>query len=114
MRALYHPHLHAEYIATLQPADMTERECNWEFIKREGFVPNYLDEKNPGPAHELIEVLRGEGWDFYHDWIAGQPHSIICTKQTGGETDPAFCSLSPTFCRAVAEAYLKVRGEWIE
>jgi hypothetical protein len=45
-RTLYHPSLHTEYIATLTPADMTERECNPVFMWREGFIPDYLHDLN--------------------------------------------------------------------
>lgn len=82
--------------------------------------PNYLDEKNPRPAHELIEVLRGEGWL----WSSGHidPADKLFKE---GETW-YYCDFSrpdgtdgvdtyaPTFCHAVAEAYLRVRGKWQE
>lgn len=114
MRSLYHPQIHAEYVATLQPADMTERECNWAFIQREGLVQNYLDEKNPGPAHELIEVLRSEGWIFecgirYKLWTAS-----FAQENVDGSLRSVTTTHAPTFCHAVCECFLKVRGKFTE
>ena len=109
MRSLYHPQIHAEYVATLQPADMTERECNWTFIQREGLVQNYLDEKNPGPAHELIEVLRSEGWFITVYFLESAMVEVEIKNYDGGKQ---YVSCSTTFCRAVCECFLKGRGKW--
>lgn len=102
----------------------TQREClqwreslpnespykNWEVIPHYSDPPNYLDEKNPGPAHELIEVLRGEGCFI-----------TITISVLGTEIGVVFEGVhyhagikrqgAPAFCRAVCEAYLKVRGK---
>lgn len=76
---------------------------------------DWLNDANA--AHELIEVLRGEGWrvelgaDMVEEW------GCTFTKY-----DPAvpgsilfqYHGSAPTFCRAVCEAYLKVRGKWTD
>jgi hypothetical protein len=45
-RSLYHPGIVPEYTATLQVADMTERQCNESFVFREGMVPDYYEGKD--------------------------------------------------------------------
>ena len=60
MRALYHPELHREFVATLQEADMTERECNWVFIQREGMIQNYCADLNA--MHSAL-TAQGQGFN---------------------------------------------------
>lgn len=48
---------------------MTERVCNWEYMKREGFVMDYCSDLNA--CHEMEKTL--------HDSHANDEWSIYCT-----------------------------------
>ena len=74
------------------------------------FGPNYLDETNPGPSHQLIEMLRLDAWRFkWQLWPNSEDNHATFTRGKVSVT-----VIAPTFCRAVAEAFAKCKGIWKE
>jgi len=63
MRALYHPLLVPEYVATLKVADMTERQYNQVFLWREGNIPDYLHDFNA--MRSAIQILNQNQLDEF-------------------------------------------------
>lgn len=108
-RALYHPTIVPEYVATLQPADMTERQCNEEFIWREGMVPDYPKDLNA--MYDAEGVLTLEQLVAYAE--------TLCSLTSSEET----CDLNPSLAEynllhatasQRAEAFLRAIGKWKE
>jgi len=104
MRSLYHPQLVPEYVNELQPADMTERECNPVFIFREGLIPDYPNDLNAmREAEETLTEHQREAyfnnltepmpWDFHGGLAWWSVHSTA---------------------RQRAEAFLKTLNLWKE
>lgn len=118
-RSLYHPELSREYIATLQPADMTEPKCSNEFIMREGMIPNYCNDLNAMHdvwasfdfeqkmefAFELRQVVRNK-WDRDHEafksMFVDEPPQVQLAETANASAHQR------------AEAFLKVVGKWKE
>jgi hypothetical protein len=105
MRTLYHPQIAPEYVATLQPADMTERECNPVFIWREGLIPDYLNDLNA--MHEAEKTLDGmAAWRFTQVlWTVIQPD-----KFANYELERVVMANASQR----AEAFLRTIGKWKE
>lgn len=71
---------------------------------------DWLNDANA--AHELIEVLRGEGWRVrieMPEHLGPKDYVRVELFRPSEQRGPYYAS---TFCRAVCEAYLKVRGKW--
>ena len=67
--------------------------------------PNYIEKYRL--THELIEVLRGEGWRLRITAMRGGGWDVVA--------DDKFHSINAynsEFCRTVCECFLKVRGKW--
>lgn len=64
-------------------------------------------------AHELIEVLRGEGWTIAATWGRAKTGTSSLSCLAHNELH-IISATAPTFCLAVAEAFLKCRGKWKE
>lgn len=92
-------------LAQFHEALERERKPDWEKWLNE-LADNYLDESNPRHAHELIEVLRGEDWHFEIHTLGNKWHFLLSKTEREPQQSKG------TFCRAVAECYLKVRGKW--
>ena len=97
MRALYHPELHREFVATLQEADMTERECNWMFIQREGMIQDYCSDLNA-----IQGAILSLGFDELLTWHV---HNRDIAYRDG--TSPELTNASQR-----AEAFLKAINAW--
>ena len=105
MRALYHPELHREFVATLREADMTERECNWVFIQREGMIQNYCADLNA--MHDAEESLsHNERVNF----LAHLESSVIGSEFLALRHWPRVHATA----RQRAEAFLRTKGLWKE
>lgn len=105
MRALYHPLLVPEYVATLQPADMTERECNPVFLWREGMIPDYLNDLNS--IHEVEKSLSMHQSANYEVLL----DEVVNREFHRDET----CLIVPDWHATAAqraEAFLKCLGKW--
>lgn len=100
MRCLYHPQLLNE---KLQPADMTERECNWAFIKREGCVEDYTTDLNA--MHEAEATIESKAGYLRCLWkvVTGKPMTSYASN------DVEFCVTCAT-ARQRAEAFIRAKG----
>lgn len=94
MRCLYHPELIKPL--ELELADMTERECNWAFIEREGMIPNYHSDLNA--IHEAEKNLTEKQQVWYLQRLtqvryrAGVSGMIACmVDKTTFATAPQRC-----------------------
>lgn len=107
-RALYHPELHRELVATLQPADMTERQCNAEFLWREGMVPDFPGELNA--MHDAEQILNNDQCQLFAELLVdlnnGDPLRV------GWEY--RYWAAAHATAALRAECLLKATGKWTE
>jgi len=113
MRALHHPSLHQELVATLKPADMTERQCNEAFLWREGMIPDFPTDLNA--MHEAEESL----YPLQHQQFCLFLHKSIMGTMDNFDINGT-CNLE-CISRVVkstaaqrAEALLRTIGKWTE
>lgn len=104
-RSLYHPSLHADYIAEqLTPADMTERQCNEVFMWREGMIPDYPTDLNA--MHEAEKTLTRKQGVHFRLWLS---------RNSDGP-NALFLTVEQAMCHAAAhqraEAFLRAIGRW--
>lgn len=117
-RALYHPILSAELVSTLQPATMTERQCNDLFIWREGFIPDYLNDLNA--AIQLCDELAGKGWNcelnngLDKTWECEFVKHSDESNATIGERSKRHYGAADKLSAAICDAFLKTIGKWVD
>ena len=81
---------------------MTERECNWTFIQREGLIPNYCADLNA--MHEAEKELKSGQIGKYQSALWG---AMYYSPQAG-------IGMIHATARQRAEAFLKTIGKWKE
>ena len=109
MRSLYHPDLSAEYLAALELADMTERECNPAFMWREGMIPNYTGDLNACAQFEdALDYMNGERSQYL-------AHLTRIVAQYNDDKPSSKCRGTHRATAAQrAEAFLRTIGRWEE
>lgn len=108
-RALYHPILSAELVSTLQPATMTERQCNDSFIWREGFIPDYPNDLNAmREVEDSIPIFKR---GFYNAALSKCAVNDRNLSSTIRDPDWIFQLLHASASQR-AEAFLKTIGKW--
>ena len=107
-RALFHPDI-LEYLDQAEcwkvRADGTERDCNMEYMEREGYLPKLnLDE-----MHEAEETLNLNQRDIYYDHLS----DISARDNDSVTVDDAWGTYHATASQR-AEAFLRTIGRWVE
>ena len=94
----------------LDLADMTERECNWAFIEREGMIPNYYGDLNA--IHEAeIRIQQFENMMLYRDClfrVVGLNPYVWAHSCPAPEFLRVATATAPQRC----EALLRTIGRW--
>lgn len=105
-RVLYHPQIVPEFMATLQEADMSERQCNDVFLWREGIVPDYLNDLNAMHEAENTGLKDVNELSRYLDEL-----DRVCVPTHICPTTHAQAVIMATASQR-AEAFLRTKGLW--
>lgn len=86
-------------------ADMTERVCNWEYMKREGMVFDYCQDLNAmHAAEESLSRLKRCAY--------GQELGILAARLKDNRDEFDCFKLTHATARQRAEAFLRTIGKW--
>lgn len=106
MRSLYHPDLMKPLELAL--ADMTERECNYVFMVREGMIPNYAHDLNA--CFEFEETMTDGEVQKYFDQLVWVTSKVSNAHRFGVNYWSIYHATAPQRC----QAFLRVKGLWRE
>ena len=112
-RALFHPQIH-EYQEQSDiwkvRADGTERMCNWDYMAKEGYVPDYLHDLRAMNVAE--EKLTPEQWvEYAHQLAAVTSPKLNNPYQSALAWEVVWLILHASASQR-AEALLKTIGKW--
>lgn len=103
-RCLFHPSIHEidQSPEWLVRADGTEGICNWEYMQRDGHVPDYCKDLNA--VHSAVATLTRERYDADDGFTY---HLARVVHQDPDEAGWNFYELQEATARQRAEAFIK-------